>query len=156
MAIEIADVGRDLRRGLEVVNASAPRAASEVWSAFLEHASKPVRFDAPPHPDNDVLAFEVERSRDAPGRMLVRLERRVGVETRELEYLGTIVAACYLEVLANDAASALPDTVSITGHGASAGLAQVQQFRCHVEDSSAFLALMGDGVARLVVSVSDL
>ena len=115
-----------------------------------------VRFDAPMHPDNDIIAFEVARPLRVPDRMLVQLERRVGVETTDLEYLGTIVAICYLEMPRSGAASTLPDTLSITGYGGSSGSAAVQQFRSEVEASDAFRALMGGGTQNLVVSVSDL
>jgi hypothetical protein len=156
MALEIADIGQDFRSSLAGMDPSAPRAASEVWRAFLEHASKPVRFDSPVDPDNDVIGFDVARPPDPSDRRLVKLQRRIGVETPELEYLGTIAAICYLEVPAAGAASPLPEAASIWGHGASAGAVEVQKFRSRVEESLAFRALMDDGVEKLVVSVSDL
>jgi hypothetical protein len=140
------------------IDPAASNAALEVWRAFLEHASKPIVQDSPPHPDNDVLVFEVERPRGALGQRIARLARRVGVETAELEYLGTVVAACWLTLKADDDAWAtLPDIVSIGGHGATAepdeGL-DLAAFRKEVEASPAFAALVGAELSDLVVSVS--
>jgi hypothetical protein len=160
MALKVSDIEDDLRRGVARIDVGAPNAAADTWRAFLEHASKPIVGDSPPHPDNDVLMFEVERPRDAPGQRIAHLERRVGVETAELEYLGTLVAACWLTVKAEDNAWAtLPDIVSIRGHGATAppdeGLDLVA-FRSEVEASSAFAALTSAELSDIVVSVSQL
>jgi hypothetical protein len=94
MTIAIADIEEDLRRSLAGVDIAAPNAAAATWRGFLEHAGRPVALEAPPHPDNDVLGFEVERPRNAPCKRIVRLERQIGIESADLEYLGTVVAAC--------------------------------------------------------------
>jgi hypothetical protein len=158
--VAVAGIEEDLRRSVGSVELSAPDAAVQTWRRFLEHAAKPIALDSPPHPDNDVVAFEVVQSRDAERRM-VHFERRIGVETADLEYLGTIVAACYLTVDAGDAWAEVPATVSIWGHGASAPVGPddapaLEGFRRNVEASPAFAALSAGGVRDLVISVSDL
>jgi hypothetical protein len=158
MALTVGDIEDDLRGAVAGIDPSAPGAVREVWRAFLAHAAKPIAQDSPPHPDNDVLLFEVERPRDDSGQRIARLERRVGVETAELEYLGTVVAACWLEVKADDDAwQTVPDILSIGGHGATAppdeGL-DLAAFRREVEASPAFAALTAAKLSGILISVS--
>lgn len=160
--LAVADLEDDLRRSVVEVDLSAPDAALRVWRGFLEHAGRPIAFDARPHPDNDIVSFEVERPNDAEDKRLVRFARRVGVETAELEYLGTIVAACYLTVEAGGAWAQLPASVTIDGHGASAPPEEpttepdLDGFRQAVEASDALAASISARVSELVVSASRL
>jgi hypothetical protein len=159
--VAVTEIEDDLRRSVGSIDLSAPDAAVYVWRGFLEHAAKPIALESPPHPDNDVVAFEVEQPRGAAQRRIVHFERRIGIETADLEYLGTIVAACYLTVEAGDPWAKVPATVSIRGHGPSApvdeaGAMDVDGFRQAVEASDAFAALSAGPVRDLVISVSDL
>jgi hypothetical protein len=157
--LAIPDIEKDLCRAVAGVELSAPDAALRIWRGFLEHAGKPIAFDAPPHPDNDVVAFLVERPYNAQDKRIVQFERRIGVETAELEYLGTIVAAYYLTIEADEAWKRLPADFSIGGHGASVPAEEptdapdLDGFRRAVEASDAFAALTTARVRDLVVSV---
>ena len=51
----------------------------------------------------DVLAFDVQRPHNTQDHVIVKLQRRLGVESADLEYLGTIIAACYLLVSGDSA-----------------------------------------------------
>jgi hypothetical protein len=153
LPLEQAAIERDLRRSLAGVELSEPDAAVRIWHGFLEHASRPVAFAGPPDPDNDVVAFEVERQHDGEDRVLVKLQRRLGVESPDLEYLGTIVAACYLLVSGGSAWQGIATPVAIWVHGTLTGEPRgLDSFRRQVESSEAFGALAASRVSELVAS----
>jgi hypothetical protein len=159
MMLNITDIETDLRRCVAHVDLSAPDAALQVWHGFLEHAANPIALESP-DPVNDVVSFVAERPLNADDRRIVQFQRRVGLETAELGYIGTIVAACYLTVPTGDAWARLPAIVSIGGHGASPPAdapteePDLDGFRRAVEASDAFAALTAGHVRDLVVSVS--
>jgi hypothetical protein len=155
LPLEEAAIEQDLRRSLAGIEVSEPDAAVRIWHGFLEHARRPIAFASPPHPDNDVLAFEVERPRYPDDRVAVRFQRRIGVESADLEYLGTIIAACSLVVIAGAEWERIPDPFTIQVHGTLMGEPRgLDSFRRQVEGSDAFAALTASRVTELVASAS--
>jgi hypothetical protein len=155
LPLEQAAIESDLRRALAGIELSEPDAAVRIWHGFLEHADRPVAFVGPPHPDNDVLAFEVDRPHNAQDHVIARFQRRLGVESADLEYLGTIIAACYLLVVAGSPWERIPDPITIWVHGTLMGEPRgLDSFRRQVESSEAFAALTASRVSELVASAS--
>jgi hypothetical protein len=155
LPLEQAPVESDLRRSLAGIELSDPDAAVQLWHGFLEHAGRPVAFAGPPHPDNDVLAFVVQRPHNTQDHVIVQFQRRLGVESAGLEYLGTIIAACYLLVIAGSAWDRIPDPITIQVHGTLMGEPRgLDSFRRQVESSEAFAALAASRVSELVASAS--
>ena len=155
LPLEEAAIEQDLRRSLAGIEVSEPDAAVRIWHGFLEHAGKPVAFASPPHPDNDVLVFEAERPHGAHDRVIVRFQRRLGVESADLEYLGTLIAACSLVVVAGAEWDRIPMPLTIGVHGTLMGEPRgLDAFRGQVESSEAFAALAASRVSELVASAS--
>jgi hypothetical protein len=155
LPLEQVAIERDLRRSLAGIELSEPDAAVRIWHGFLKHASRPVAFAGPPHPDNDVVAFEVERPHNGEDRVIVKYQRRLGVESADLEYLGTIIAACYLLVNGGGAWQGIATPIAIWVHGTLIGEPRgLEVFRRQVESSEAFAALAASRVSELVASAS--
>lgn len=155
LPLEQAAIESDLRRSLGDIELSEPDAAVRIWHGFLEHASRPVAFAAPPDPDNDVLAFDVQRPHNTQDHVIVKFQRRLGVESADLEYLGTIIAACYLLVIGGSAWQGIAAPIAIQEHGTLMGEPRgLDVFRRRVESSEAFGALAGSRVSELVASAS--
>jgi hypothetical protein len=154
---DIPTLEDDLGRLLEGVDQRSAGAGVRVWEAFLDHAAQPIAFEEPPdHPDNDKLGFTVYTAESSPGLIGVLIERRIGLETADEGYIGTIVAAYYLTVARTGAWAPVRIPFSVEGYGVSSGEpGALDAFRGEVEASDAFAALRVCEIERVQISVGD-